>query len=179
MLHLLGTEGSVYGVVMTVLVLGGSAALERLAVARRLRVWFRLAMPLTVGLVPLVELPEAASGAAGGVRWERQEDGTILWWAKRSGGVAIGLHGVVYCVRTRRGVHLNVHWAPPLTGGVAACWVALIGAARHEAYLSGPLAAMLLGAILLGYHRSALQAARVLRWALADPRAGVRVTNER
>ncbi len=163
-----GADGSLGTVGLTLLVLGGSLAVERLAVALRARAWFSFTLPLHVELLPIAEPPAGDGGQAGGLTWQRMEDGVIVWWASRAGGIPAGLHGVAYLARSRGGVHVQVRWAPPMTPLVGAMWLAVLGAARREAELSGPLAALLVLAIMLVYQRAAVQASRVLRWALAE-----------
>ncbi|MFT4625064.1 MAG: hypothetical protein ACI8PZ_003730 [Myxococcota bacterium] len=168
MVQWLSTEGTVGPVLVTLAVLLGGAATERIAVALRIPLWFLLAVPLGAEPLPIPDPPTAEEGEGAGVAWARLPDGRVLWWATATGPLATGLHGVARLARSRHGVHVRVSWAPPLTPIVGALWIALLGAFRGEATLTGPLAGLLVGALVLVYHRGAIAAAGALRWALSE-----------
>ena len=90
-----------------------------------------------------------------------------------SAGVAYeapqGLHGIVLLHPDATGrVHLEVRWAPLWTPLLAFAWFAVLGAMRGEGAITGPLSAMLAGAMLYAYFVSSTRAVRTLRLGLAD-----------
>ncbi len=57
-----------------------------------------------------------------------------------------------------------VCWAPPWSPLLAALWLAGIGAVRGEAWLTVPIAAVMVLGVVLLYRQVALRVAAELRW---------------
>jgi hypothetical protein len=149
----------------------------RVLVRWRPDAWFQAAIPLAEELVPIPTAPRGA-GRTPTVRWEVGPPHLVRFWADPADRAApLGLHGVVVMREGRRGVALEVRWAPPLTLVLGPLWLALLGAARGDGPLLGAVAAVLLGFGGWWYARAARRAAAELRWsfleACGDRRDGV------
>lgn len=136
------------------------------AVLLRLRwlPYMQAGFPLHVELVPIPHAPEG-QGTTASVRWEVGEDGVVRWWANQTGEGLTGLHGVVRCVRTRRGVGLLIRWSPPWSPLLAASGVALFGAVRGLPHVAIPVAALMVFGLIFVYYQGAIRAAAELRWS--------------
>ncbi len=142
--------------------------LERLALRFRTNAWFLISLPLGRELVPLPSMP-TGSGRTRSLRWEIDEDtGIVRYWADHeSEASARGLHGAVLLVPDVHGrVHLDARWAPLWTPFLAVFWFIGLGAARGEASLTGPLGALMVGALLYANWTLAVPAVAELRFGL-------------
>jgi hypothetical protein len=159
--------------------LGGLWLETRVLLARRRDGYFLVGIPLWQALVPVPRAPEG-SGQTASVRWEVSDEAPNLvrWWADPKDRKApTGLHGVVILAQGRRGIELEVRWAPPWTVLLAALWLAALGIARGEPFTVPIAAVMVLGTFVL-YGERARRAAAELRWAFLsgsepDPPGGV------
>lgn len=146
--------------------------LERLALVRGWRLYYRLGLPLFPRPQPLVALPEGR-GETATVWWAISSDPPTAWFhAAHGGGEAPwGLHGLVDLVADHQGrVQLMPRWSPPWTPIVAMMWFAGLGLSRGEGLLTVPLATLLVAAMLALYRQAALRAVAELRWAWVQER---------
>ena len=143
-------------------------AFELLLLRTRWTPYFTSGFPLHLDLVPIVKAPEG-EGTTASVCWTADEEGLVHWWANaRSGEGLTGLHGVVRCYRSRRGVELVFRWSPPWSPLLAAAALAVFGAIRGLPHVTIPVAvAMILGLVFV-YHQGALRAAAELRWSFVS-----------
>lgn len=147
--------------------LSGAMLGERLLVDRRVRAYFRVALPLGEEPVPIDKVPEATEGVGAAVLWHRDGD-FVSWWANPARrGTPRGLHGHARLVVGPRGVRVQVAWFPPWMPLIAATWLFGIGAIRGEAPLAGSLAAVIVAGVFVVHRSFALRAAADLRFALA------------
>jgi hypothetical protein len=160
-------EGALAVVVGVVLALGLWVE-SRVLVRLRSDLWFQLAVPLPEVLIPVPRPPRGA-GKTPTVRWELGEPHVVRFWADPADRTApLGLHGVVVLRESRRGVELELRWAPPLTLLLGPTWLALLGVVRGEGPLMGTVALVF---VLLGgawYLRAARRAAAELRWSFLE-----------
>ena len=163
-------DGSLPTLLFSVALLAGGFATERALLSWRWTPWFAAGLPLVPVPVPIPEAP-TGSGETASLKWE-VVDGVVRWWAdpRRRGAVPTGLRGVVRLRRSTRGVELDVRWSPPWTPLVAMGWLAALGVMRGQTQVTGPIAALLVLAMLLVYHQGALRAAAELRWAFVRDR---------
>ena len=140
----------------------------RLLVRWRTDAWFQAAIPLGAELVPVPRAPRGA-GRTPSVRWEVGPPHLVRYWSDPADRAApLGLHGVVVMREGRRGVELDVRWAPPWTLVLGPLWLALLGAARGDGPLLGAVAAVLLALGAWWYARAARRAAAELRWSFLE-----------
>lgn len=130
--------------------------------------YYTSGFPLHLDLVPIAHTPEG-TGKTASVQWEADEDGLVRWRANHETGEGLtGLHGVVRCFRTRRGIGLAFRWSPPWSPLLAAAALAVFGTLRGLAHVTIPVAlAMILGLVFV-YHQGALRAAAELRWSFVS-----------
>lgn len=147
----------------------GGLLLERALLGLGWAPYFRLGMPLGAELVP-VPFPPEGEGRTASVRWRVDEDaGFVRFWSQPGDRTApMGLHGAVGLVRTARGIHLPVRWAPPFTPFVALLWFAGLGLVRGQGLVTVPIAALIMAALIVLYRQAALRAARELRWSFVS-----------
>jgi hypothetical protein len=140
----------------------------RVLVRWRVDAWFHASVPLAAELVPIPRAPRGA-GRTSTVRWEVGPAHVVRFWSDPSDRAApLGLHGVVILRESRRGVELDVRWAPPLTLVLGPLWLALLGAARGDGPLLGAVALTLSALGAWWYGRAALRAAAELRWSFLE-----------
>lgn len=120
-----------------------------------------VAFPLSVEPLPIARAPEG-SGRTATVAWEAMGDRAVF---VAHGGGLPGLHGEVRFIRERRGVRLDVTWAPPWTAFAVCAAIALIGANFGMPWLSMPLSVAILISTLAAWQQAALRAAVELRFA--------------
>lgn len=140
----------------------------RVLVRLRADAWFLASVPLPDRLVPVPRAPRGA-GRTATVRWEVSAPHLVRYWSDPADRAApLGLHGVVILREGRRGVELDVRWAPPLSLVLGPVWLALLAATRGDGPLLGLVAAVLLAACGWWYARAARRAAAELRWSFLD-----------
>ncbi|MCB9674095.1 MAG: hypothetical protein H6737_03210 [Alphaproteobacteria bacterium] len=142
----------------------GGLLVERVLLAIRWRPYFRLGFPLGQMPVPVARMPEGA-GETRSVKWEVRGDEVLFWAEPGSRAAPMGLHGHVQLAPARGRVALHVSWAPPWSPVLAALWLAVLGLVRGEGWLTVPVGSAMLVGIAVLYWRSAVMAARELRWA--------------
>lgn len=156
---------STLAIAAAVLFLGGWLLETRILLRWRTDAYFLAAFPLGLRPVPIPVAPEG-QGRTRSVLWEASRPDLVRFWADpRDRTTPSGMHGVVVLTRSRRGVELEVRWAPPWTPLVAAVWLACLGIVREEAALTVPIAACIVGAVLFVYGERARRVAAELRWA--------------
>lgn len=138
---------------------------ERALIVYRIRWYYRIGLPLGERLVP-IPLPPEGEGRTASVRYTAPPGSTeVLFWSQPGDRTApLGLHGLVALVAGRRGIELQVRWAPPWTLMAALLWFGGLGVARGLGGLTVAIALVLIVVIGLSYRRAALRAARELRW---------------
>ncbi|TVQ87070.1 MAG: hypothetical protein EA397_19150 [Deltaproteobacteria bacterium] len=142
---------------------------ERFLLGRGFRPYDLLGFPLGEELQPLSAPPEGRGQTASVDYRVLEREGRAIFWAQPGARRApMGLHGCVVFLRSTRGVHMHVRWAPPWTLLVALLWFAGLGIARGQGFLSVPIALVLAMVIGLSYRNAALRAARELRWAFVQ-----------
>ncbi|MEZ4323313.1 MAG: hypothetical protein R3F61_37965 [Myxococcota bacterium] len=158
-------QGTGFGIAMLAAgALFGGLLVERLLLAFRWLPYFRLGFPLGQIPVPIERAPKG-SGETPMVRWEVRDD-EVVWWAEPGTRRApMGLRGVVVMRRMPARVALEVTWAPPWSPVFAALWLAALGLVRGEGWVTVPVGSAMLVGIAVLYWRSAVMAARELRWA--------------
>ena len=142
---------------------------ELLAVRFWVSMFYTTGLPLMQEPLPLPVMPEG-EGQTAAVDWRVDEDrGCVLW---RGGGSRreglTGLRGVIWLNPTRRGVQLQVVWAPPWSAVVAALALVWLGVLRGTPTLTLPMASLILGGTALVYYQGALRVAGELRYALVS-----------
>lgn len=147
----------------------GGMVLETRVLLRWRRDWYFLpGFPVLPRLVPILKPPEG-QGRTASVRWEVSAPNVVRWWADPSERKAPrGLHGVVVLAQGRRGIELDVRWAPPWTPFLAALWLALLGVLRGEAQLTVPIALAVAFAVAVVYADRARRVAAELRWSFVN-----------
>lgn len=159
-------EGSLpLALAVAVAFLGGFLFETRFLLRRRSDWYFLPGFPLRPPLVPIPRVPEG-SGRTTTVRWERSAPNLVRFWADPSDRVGLaGLHGVVVLAQGRRGIELELRWAPPWTPMFAALWLAGLGLVRGEGPLTVTIGVVICGGMLLVYAERARRAAAELRWS--------------
>jgi hypothetical protein len=148
-------------VVAAVCVLG--LLLERLALRRRWMPYFRSGFPPPEQLLPIPNAPEG-EGTTSGVAYEVRGD-VVLWWSRPDTRLLpSGLHGALRLVRTTRGVELVARWAPPWVPLLVGAWFAGLGLSQGQGYITVPVAALLIGGIVMLYRTATMTALAELRW---------------
>jgi hypothetical protein len=169
-------DGSLRRVAFAVLVVALSAVAERVWVALRWQPYFAAGIPLAEDPLPIARKPTESAGAVAGVRWERVPGREAArWWADPERRIFPGgLHGIVYFGASGRGIQLVVRWSPPWTPIVAFLWLAGVGAADGQGWMTVPLAVLLTFGLAGLYRREAARAAAALRygWARGDDAGG-------
>ena len=103
------------------------------------------------------------------VRWVVTDTGerqVVRYWAEPGSRRApMGLHGLVELRRVRGQVALEVTWSPPWSPMFAALWLLFLGVFRGDGWVTVPVGSMMVLGIGVLYWRSAVLAARELRWA--------------
>lgn len=137
----------------------------RYLLARRSDWYFLAGLPLGSQLVPIPRPPEGG-GETATVRWEVSAPNLVRFWADPGRRTApTGLHGVVILAQGRRGIELDVRWAPPWSPMFAALWFVSLGIVRGEAHFAVPIAVTMVVGMLFVYRERARRAAVELRWA--------------
>src|SRR5687768_4430471 len=87
---------------------------SRVLLRRRADWYFLPGFPIRGRLVPIPDAPEG-SGQTASVRWEVSDAPNLVrfWVEPGSRSAPAGLHGVVILAQGRRGIELDVRWAPP------------------------------------------------------------------
>jgi len=142
----------------------GGLAVERSLLLRRWLPYYALGIPLGRVLLPIPTAPKGG-GSTAMVRWEVCEDAVLYWAEPRTRSAPMGLHGRIQLVRRGSTVALEVFWAPPWVLVFAALWLIGLGLLRGEGWLTVPVGSSMVLGIAVLYWRSALTAARELRWA--------------
>lgn len=172
MLEVLATEGSPGVAAFAALALIGGLLLEKLLIRLRFTPYFKAGFPLVSELVPLPATPEEGEeGRTASVQWDAPGGGLVRFWTASGAGTApMLLHGALRLRQTPRGFSVAVRWSPPWSPLLAAGWLALLGIARGEAHVTGPISAVMVLGVLALYLQAARRAARELRWALVKDR---------
>lgn len=162
----MGEEGSLtLALASALLFLGGLVLETRVLLRWRMNWYFLPGVPLGIRPVPIASPPNG-DGRTASVRWEVTSPTMVRFWADPNERVTpSGFHGVVVLTPTRKGVELDVRWAPPWTPLFAAIWLAGLGIARDEASLTVPIAVMLVLGVFVLYGSRARPIAAELRWA--------------
>ncbi len=165
----LARDGSLRQMGFAILVIALSGLAERGWLALRWQPYFAAGFPLRREPLALARIPHEATGEASGLRWEKVPGhDAARWWADpQQRRFLSGLHGIVWFGPSKRSVELAVRWSPPWTPLLAMVWLAGVGAADGQAWLSGPLAAVLSMVLMILYQREASRAAAILRYAWA------------
>ena len=142
----------------------GGLAVERAMLVRLWGPYYALGFPLGRLLLPIPMAPQG-SGSTAMVRWEVREEGVLFWADPGSRSAPMGLHGLIRLRRRGGSVVLEVFWAPPWALIFAAIWLICLGLLRGEGWLTVPVGSSMVLGIAVLYWRSALTAARELRWA--------------
>jgi len=142
--------------------------LEGLLLARGAAWYYAAGLPLGRSPVPFSRPGRGADeGAHGGLRYRRIAPAMVAFWADRGDRrLPTMLHGLAIERLQGDRVSLDVRWAPPITPVIAAGWLILLGLARGEGQITVPIGALMIGALVVLYHRGAIQACRSLRFAL-------------
>jgi hypothetical protein len=161
--------GSVERLATAILILAVAALAERGWMWLRWTPYFAAGLPLFQDPLPLGRMPEGEAGIVGGLRWERLASGDgARWWADPDQRrFPRGLHGIVWFGKVGRSVALAVRWSPPWTPILAMAWLAFVGAVDGQGWLTGPLAAVLVFALVAAHHRHAERAGALLRYGWA------------
>ena len=147
------------------LLLGGLWVETRVLLRRRADWYFLPGFPIGGRLVPIPKPPEG-SGRTATVVWEVSAPNLVRFWVDPADRTSpTGLHGVVILAQGRRGIELEVRWAPPWSPILAALWLASLGVARGEGALTVPIAAVMTVGMIVLYGERARRAAAELRWA--------------
>lgn len=162
----MGEDGSpTLAVLSAILFLGGLFLETRVLFRWRANWYFTVGLPLGARPVP-ISAPPRGEGRTASVRWEVASPTMVRYWADPNERAApSGMHGVVFLTPSRKGVELDVRWAPPWTPLLAAVWLAGLGIAREEVQLTLPIAASVVLGIFILYGSRARQVAAELRWA--------------
>ncbi len=152
-------------------VLFGGLLLERILLTRGWMPYYRIGFPL--GRAPLpVANPPTGDGKTASVCWIVDASGphhVVRYWAEPGSRRApMGLHGLVHLRRARGQVALDVTWAPPWSPVFAALWLVFLGLFRGDGWVTVPVGSMMVLGIAVLYWRSAVLAARELRWAFVN-----------
>jgi hypothetical protein len=152
-------------------VLFGGLLLERILLTWPWLPYYRLSFPLGRALLPVPEAPKG-EGQTPSVRWAIADAGdrrVVRFWAEPGSRRApMGLHGLVHMRRMRGQVALDVAWAPPWSPVFAALWLLFLGLFRGDGWVTVPVGSMMVLGIAVLYWRSAMLAARELRWAFVQ-----------
>lgn len=163
-------DGSLSLAGLVAIVLLGGLLFETRVLTRWRKDWyFGAGVPLGLRLVPILRAPEG-KGKTATVAWEvGDQPHLVRFWADPANRTApMGLHGVVLLAQGRRGIEMEVRWAPPWSPILAACWLAALGLARGEGTVTVPLGAMILVGVVIVYGERARRAAAELRWAFVQ-----------
>jgi len=138
---------------------------ERALITLRVRWYYLLGLPLGERLVP-VPLPPEGQGRTASVRYAVTEgvDEAFFWAQPGDRTAPLGLHGFIALVPGRRGVALEVRWAPPWTLLLALLWFGGLGVVRGQGGLTIVVATLLIAVVGVLYRQAAVRAARELRW---------------
>ena len=162
------TDGSAWLSLSAAVLLVGGLALETVFTHWRWTPWFRLGMPLGLEPLPIDGRSKVDMvHESGGICWDMPDSGLVRFWVKRGSRAApMLLHGSIELTPSGSLMRLRVIWAPPLTYFLSAAWLAILGGLRGEGALTGVIAAVLLAGVLFVYQRSAVVAARAVRYGL-------------
>jgi hypothetical protein len=131
--------------------------------------YFRIALPLPEDPVPIRAPPEQETGVSGGLRWIADRPGHVVWAAERgANALPVGLHGTVDFAARRDGVGLIAAWCPPWTPFLALAWFAALGTSEGQAFVAGPIAAVIAAVMFLVFQESAVRAIARLRYVWAS-----------
>jgi len=157
-------DGSLATALSVVLFIGIGFLVERLAMVRGWRGYYRVGVPLRPPLVPIQELP-AGEGVTETVRWAVVEDSAFFWSDPKKRSAPMGLHGRVDFLRTAQGVQLSVYWSLPWVPVLAIAWFGGLGLVTGQGTITVPTAALLVAALFFLYRVAAVRAVAELRWA--------------
>jgi hypothetical protein len=150
------------------LLLGGLLLETRVLMRWRKDWYFAAGLPLGAQLVPIQKAP-VGSGRTATVHWEVSQPHLVRFWSEPGQRQApMGLHGIVLLAQGRRGIEMEVRWAPPWSAVLAACWLAGLGIVRGEGMLTVPIATLILVGLVIVYGERARRAAAELRWAFVQ-----------